>query len=251
MAPDPPRPDFTPDRLARLLGIERYHFWFQGRRLLVRGLINRFAGSRPIRILDLGSGGGFFAQSLAAARHQVTALDFLPAGLVRLRRDAPEVKTIQSSAECLPIGSCSFDAAIALDVLEHIDDQAAARELHRVLRPGGVLIVTVPAFPFLWSFRDVSAGHKRRYRRAQLAATLRSAGFQMETSGYYQFFLFPLAILTRLSGRSSSTTRDLEDAPPPPVNALFAAINRLEALASRYVPWPWGSSIYAVARRSE
>jgi SAM-dependent methyltransferase len=248
MAPAEARPDFTPQRLHRLVQIEKRHFWFRGRRVLVRRLLGRFAGA-PLRILDLGSGGGYFAQTLAG-RHRVTALDFLPGGLRRLRRDSPAVMGIQSSAEQLPVGGGCFDAALALDVLEHIDDQAAARELHRILRPGGVLIVTVPAFPWLWSYRDTAAGHKRRYRRSALAALLGEAGFTIEALGYYQCLLFPLAIATRWFGKASPATRDLEDAPPGPVNALFAWVNRLEAAAAQHVPWPWGSSIYAVARRT-
>jgi SAM-dependent methyltransferase len=159
------------------------------------------------------------------------------------------VATVQSSGESLPLGNGVYDAALALDVLEHIDDEAAARELARVLRPGGLLFVTVPAFSFLWGVRDIEAGHRRRYRRAGLERLLRGAGLTVEESGYYQFWLFPLTVLSRLAGRQSARTRDMEDLPSGWINRLFSKINRWEVRLGETVRWPWGSSLYVVARK--
>lgn len=244
-------PSFTDERLLRLLSIEDEHFWFVGRRQLLKRLLNRFLGSGSPRVLDLGVGGGRICQQLAADGYRMTAVDFLPAGLSRLQREAPGVATVQSSGESLPLGDEVYDAALALDVLEHIDDEAAARELARVLRPGGLLFVTVPAFPFLWGVRDSEAGHRRRYRRQGLEQLLTGAGFTVEQSGYYQFWLFPLTMLSRLAGRQSARTRDMEDLPPAWINQLFLTINRWEVQWGETVAWPWGSSLYLVARKEE
>ena len=242
-------PSFTPDRLDRITRMERNHFWFAARRRLVERLLRRSAVLPGLAVLDLGVGGGLFCQQLAQAGHHMTAIDFLPTGLLRLHRDAPTVKLVQSSAESLGLRASCFDAALALDVLEHIDDQAATAELFRVLRPGGLLIITVPAFPALWSFRDTAAGHRRRYRRQSLVQLLSTAGFSVEHTGYYQCLLFPLAILSRWVGRRSAATRDFEDTPPELLNALFHAVSSAEVLLGGFIPWPYGSSLFAVARR--
>ena len=242
-------PSFTTDRLDRITRMERNHFWFAARRRLVESLLRRSAPSPGQSVLDLGVGGGLFCQQLAKSGFRMTAIDFLPAGLRRLHHEAPAVKLVQSSAESLGLRDASFDAALALDVLEHIDDHAATAELFRVLRPGGCLIITVPAFPALWSFRDTAAGHRRRYRRQSLVQLLAAAGFTVERTGYYQCLLFPLAILSRWAGRRSAATRDFEDTPPKLLNLIFHLLSSAEVLLGGLIPWPYGSSLYAVARR--
>ncbi len=244
-------PSFTSARLDRVMHMERNHFWFASRRRLVESLLRRSAGHPRLSVLDLGVGGGFFCQLLAQAGYRMTAIDFLPGGLRRLHRDAPTVQLVQSSAESLSLRDASFDAALALDVLEHIDDHAATAELFRVLRPGGSLIITVPAFPALWSFRDTAAGHRRRYRRQSLIQLLTAAGFAVEHTGYYQCLLFPLAILSRWAGRRHAATRDWEDTPPKLLNTLFHALSSAEVRLGGFIPWPYGSSLFAVARRPQ
>ncbi len=244
-------PSFSNDRLQRVMRMEQNHFWFAARRRLVAHLLRRAAVSPSHSVLDLGVGGGLFCQLLAQSGYRMTALDFLPAGLRRLHHDAPSVQLVQSSAESLGLRDASFDAALALDVLEHIDDHAATAELFRVLRPGGCLILTVPAFPALWSFRDTAAGHRRRYRRQSLVQLLAAAGFAVEHTGYYQCLLFPLALLSRWAGRRTAATRDFEDTPPKLLNTLFQALSTAEVRLGGFIPWPYGSSLFAVARRPQ
>ena len=244
-------PDFTADRLQRLIEIDRDHFWFRGRRTLVRRLLEQYVGTGGKDVLDLGPGGGSLSLSLGDAGFRVIAIDLLPAGLRRLRAHAPTIRAIQSTGERLPLTDDCCDAALALDVLEHLNDESAVAELHRILRPGGWLIVTVPAFGWLWSYRDVAAGHKRRYSRQMLTERLEGAGFTLEHIGYYQCVLFPLTVLARAFGRRSATTRDWEDQPYPAVNAVFSFVNQLEVAVGTRVPWPFGSSLYAVARRAQ
>lgn len=243
--------DFTADRLQRLIEIDRDHFWFRGRRTLVRRLLEKYVGAGGKDVLDLGPGGGTLSLSLRDAGFRVIAIDLLPAGLRRLRTEAPAIRAIQSTGERLPLSDDCCDAALALDVLEHLNDESAVAELHRILRPGGWLIVTVPAFGWLWSYRDVAAGHRRRYDRRMLRDRLEGAGFTLEHTGYYQCVLFPLAVLMRVFGRRSAITRDWEDQPSPAVNAVFSFVNQLEVAAGSRISWPFGSSLYAVARRAQ
>jgi len=244
-------PGFTSDRLQWLMNMEQHHFWFAGRRDLINGLLAEHL-TDPTRaaIADIGSGGGYYCQTLAAQGYCMTAVDFLPEGLLRLSRQVPQIRTVQSTATQLALRDASLDCVLALDVLEHLDDDAAAAgELSRVLRSNGLLIATVPAFSWLWSFRDEAAGHRRRYHRTPFQRLLRNAGFTIERTGYYNFFLLPLAVASRWAGRVVNTTRDFEDMPPPFLNSLFRSINRTEARWSQSTQWPFGSSLFAVARK--
>ncbi len=241
-------PSFTPQRLRKLLEIDRDHFWFSGRRKLVRQLLER--PSRDTRVLDLGSGAGTNADWMARLGYDVTAVDFLPAGLEALRRRSPGVAVVQSSAEAVGLKEASFDIVLLLDVIEHLDDRRVLGEAARLLRPGGAVIVTVPAFAWLWSYRDDAAGHRRRYSGRLLIERMRQAGFEVERVRYYQCLLFPLAVVTRMAGRRDARLRDLEDMPPAPVNRLFRAVNDFEVRLGRAIRWPWGSTLAALGRKA-
>ena len=126
----------------------------------------------------------------------------------------------------------------------------ALAECTRILRSGGMLFLTVPAIPWLWSFRDEDAGHMRRYTRRSLVSCVSNAGFRVEYLRYYQFLLLPLIILSRFLGRTGKATRDLEDAPHPAVNAVLRAVVEIEVkLIELGVRLPIGSSLLMVARK--
>jgi hypothetical protein len=135
-------------------------------------------------------------------------------------------------------------------VLEHVDDEAALEEIVRVVRPGGAVIVSVPAMPWLWSYRDVDAGHQRRYVRRGLLKLLRKSRLEVHRLNYFQCLLFPL-VMTRVVSRKGRAARDREDAPAPLVNSVLSVISRLEVRLSRVVSWPFGSSLVAVCRKPD
>ena len=236
-------------RLRRLAVMERDHFWFEGRKELLAHFLRRVP--RGQRILDVGAGTGSISAGLVARGYEVVAIDrertafsAWPPALA-----GGQVRILRAQGEALPLRSASFDGVIALDVLEHADDAQLLRELGRVVRPGGWLLVAVPAFSFLWSWRDEAAGHLRRYDAKTLRTRVLEAGFTVLELRPYQTLLFPLVALTRLLGRRGPRLRDLEDAPPRVLNALLKPVARLDGRLGARLRWPIGSSLFAFARK--
>jgi SAM-dependent methyltransferase len=135
---------------------------------------------------------------------------------------------------------------LLLDVLEHVPDKRALEEVRRVLQPGGKVLISVPAFDWLWSYRDVDAGHRRRYSRGQLLDLAREAGFEVCETHQFQFLLLPILAFTRWLGRRGPWWRDFEERRLPVVSDLLVLISRLEVRLGAFVRWPVGSSILAV-----
>jgi SAM-dependent methyltransferase len=235
------RSSFGGDRLARLAEIEGSHFWFAGRRALVLRLLDRHVDRHARAALDVGCGTGSFLPVLARYADRVVGIDPLGGGREGI---------ITGEAELLPFEQGSFDLVVALDVLEHVDDRAAVDELARVLQPGGWAVVTVPAFPGLWSERDELAAHRRRYRRAALVDLIESAGFVVAETAYYQFMLFPLVLVSRVVGRVHARTAEIEEQPRPRVNRVLRRLSELEVRLGTWVPWPWGSTLAIAAQRT-
>jgi SAM-dependent methyltransferase len=227
-------------RLATLARIEQRHFWFAGRDLLVNRLVERYL-ERGTPVLDLGAGSGRLVMRLRSAGYKVVGIDRLANG--------PGSFLVRGEATLLPFPDSVFSAILLFDLLEHCDEQAVLQEVRRVLRPQGRVILTVPAFPGLWSYRDVAAGHLRRYSGKSLRRTLQAAGFQLLELRYYQFVLFPVFAASRFWGRLFPSQRDREDHPPGWANALLARLNRLEVKLGDFIRWPWGSSLVAVCQR--
>lgn len=247
--PAPSPPTFSTDRTARLREMENSHFWFVGRRRLVERLMSRHVrvGST---ILDVGCGTASLAERVAAGRHRVLGLDLNSEGLKSSRPSSPQLLRVQGDAAHLPVRPGSFDAALALDVLEHVDDRSVLAEIRDALVPNGIVLLTVPALPWLWSHRDDAAGHLRRYRRRALLHQLAESGFEIVESSFYQFLLLPLLAATRLAGRSGPTVRDLEDRPGRTANLLLTRISLIDVHLGSVISWPIGSSLAVVCRKS-
>jgi SAM-dependent methyltransferase len=241
-----PKGEFSAERLLRLGELEQWHFWFVGRRALLGRLLAKYLKGGSELILDAGCGTGFLPEKLLRRGYRVVGLDRRTEGIFA-RRHA--VRFVQAEAGRLPFGDELFEAALLLDVLEHLDDREVLGDVRRVLRPGGWVIIMVPAAPWLWSYRDEAAGHRRRYRRRQLLRLIAAAELRVEEIRFYQCWLFPLAAVTRLLGRRGPGVRDLEECPLSILNRVLTWINRLEVRAGDFISWPWGTSLVAVCRK--
>jgi len=241
---------FSSGRLWRLGQLEDWHFWFAGRRALIERLLDRYLRSNGRPALDIGCGTGWMLNALAPRFGRIVGIDLNPDGLHAMRRHDRGAMLMRANATRLPIADNVFGTVLLLDVLEHVDDQAALAEVHRVLRPNGVAVLSVPAVQWLWSYRDVAAGHRRRYGRRQLIDAITGAGLSIVAVRYYQCLLFPLVTAGRLLGRRGPRLRDLEERPSPRLSRALAWVNRTEVRLGETIAWPWGSSLVAVCRKA-
>ena len=241
---------YDTELLRRLSRMERDHFWFVGRRELVRRLLGRHLGRPQTPVLDLGCGTGSMVRELRRMGRPVVGIDMLPDGIGALKAAVPDAMVVQADGGLLPVADLSLEAVLALDVIEHVDDRRVLLEIHRALRSGGLLVLMVPALPRLWSARDVAGGHARRYTRRGLVRLLAETGFEVQEMRYYQFFLLPLVIASRALGRVVARAGDWEETPPRLLNSVLAAVNIAEVRLGDLVGWPVGSSLAAVCRRA-
>ncbi|MFQ5737483.1 MAG: class I SAM-dependent methyltransferase [Acidobacteriota bacterium] len=243
------QPSFLPERLELIHRLESWHFWFRGRRLLLEQMIDHYL-SDCRRVLDVGCGTGSLQALLSARGYSVVGLDQGLEGLRWIRKEQEGLFLLQGCADLMPVRKSSMEAALLLDVLEHADDRAVVKEVHRVLQPAGLAIITVPAASWLWGPRDVAAGHRRRYGHARLRRLLGCGGFDVVHTRYYQSLLFPLFVASRLVARRSEGVEHEEEIPRW-LNALLLAVNRVEVRLGRWIPLPWGSSLVVVARKRD
>jgi SAM-dependent methyltransferase len=248
--------------------VEGTHWWFVGRRRIIESFLTPLCRSlktrhdltsqsvdsspdRAIKILDIGCGTGANLEMLSrfgdaeGVDVSVDALAFCrERGLGNVR---------QGEAERLPWKDGSFDLVTGLDVVEHLDDDAAGlREMRRVLRPGGYAFVFVPAFMFLWGVQDDISNHRRRYTLKSLLQTVREAGFEIERATYanISFFLPVLLgrLLMRLTGIRPASENNINI---KSLNGLFGRIFGAESSILRLVNLPFGVSAICLARRVE
>ncbi|HEV7163750.1 MAG TPA: methyltransferase domain-containing protein [Solirubrobacteraceae bacterium] len=230
---------------------EDRHWWYRGRRTVLDVVVAGLGSSEPARILDAGCGSG--RNMVELARHgSVTGIE-LSETSVALARDRGAGEVLAGSILEMPFAEDSFDLAVSLDVIEHLeDDLAALRELRRVVAPGGSLLVTVPAYQWLWSGHDEINHHHRRYTRRSLQRVAEQAGWHQTRTTYFNSLLLPVAIVLRVLDRvNTKTTESSLDlwVPPEPLNWTLERPLALEAaLIKRGGRIPAGLSLLAVFR---
>ena len=237
------------EAMARL---EDDHWWFRARRDILDRAVARFVGKTDLA-LTVGVGITREAEMLAK-RTRLVAID-----LARIDSRCLDVALpAQADATAIPFGDSVFDAVFLFDVLEHVDEEAMAlAEIRRVLRPGGKLLVTVPAFMFLYGLQDEVSEHKRRYRRRSLVDLLRRSGFQVDYASYFNTLLFPPIAAVRVFRRVFPSERppakngasDFDLRLPGAIENALEKLFSLERHAIGNAPLPFGVSILCSAKR--
>ncbi len=240
----------NPEIYERMAWLEDRHWWFRARRAIVAKLIAGLGLPVDARILDAGCGtGGNLAMLSGFGKVEAMEMD-------DWAREIAAAKGVASVApgrlpDGLPFQEGNFDLVALLDVLEHVaDDEAALDSLGRLLKPGGHLLITVPAYPFLWSRHDEAHHHYRRYRIRELESKVRSAGMTVRHASYFNTLLFPLIAALRLLGRIRPGRGGDDLAMPRPwVNRMLYAVFSSERMLLGKFALPFGVSVVLVARR--
>jgi SAM-dependent methyltransferase len=243
---------------------EDKHAWFAGRtRAILKYLDAELGPQLPGRIrkvLDIGSGAGNMAHHLAQYG-EVFGIDYNPRPLpVAQARGLP---VAQGSGTQLPFGDETFDLLALLDTVEHIPDELGVlQECARVLKPQGKLVVTVPAFMWLWSYNDEINAHERRYTAPELQQKLELCGLRVRRISYNNFFLFPAIAGIRVLRPYNPGLKSphLDQAPdvyqvdmepiPEPANTVLHGVGRLEAEILARGRLPFGTSVIAIATKA-
>jgi len=234
------------DRMAQL---DTSHWWYRARREILAKLIERrIAPPAGARILEIGCGTGHNLPMLAQFGHvEAIELDEAARAMAALRLGRPVGNA--RLPELAGVPELHYDLIALLDVLEHVeDDHAALASIALRLKRGGALLLTVPAFPWMWSAHDVVNHHQRRYTKKTLRAAIGDAGLKPSFVGYFNSLLFPAAAGARLAGRLAGKEESDDRLPPRPVNKLFEALFGLERHAIGRIPFTPGVSIAAVVR---
>jgi SAM-dependent methyltransferase len=230
------------------------HWWFTARREIVLHLLRRDVRrgtlTPPLRVVDVGCGAGGMVPHVREFGYAI-GVDASPEIVDYAQASGIDVRVGRLPWEVRRAGEDPFDVVLLLDVLEHIDDDdAALRGIHAVLRPGGTLLITVPACQFLWSKHDVVNEHRRRYSRRLLAQRLTGAGFQIDKISYFNTMMFPPIAAVRLAGRLLPEREPSPDMAHvnEPFNRLFHSLFAMERHFLSAFSLPIGVSLIAVAR---
>lgn len=235
------------DRMAEL---DQHHWWFTARRRILSSVIRRIvcppAGAR---ILELGCGTGHNLDMLSAfGRVEATELDDHARDLAARRLGRRVEKVALPDLD--KFSARSFDLIALLDVLEHVsDDKGSLAAIFTRLKPNGALLLTVPANPWMWSAHDVAHHHHRRYRKSEIGALARVAGYEVDLLSPFNTMLFPLIAGVRTVNKMRGHDSANDTLPPKSVNRVLDKVFGAEAGLIGRLPFPFGVSLMAVLRR--
>lgn len=225
---------------------ERYHWWFEARRKIVTYLFWRTYKNPLIpHILSVGISSGVELEYLSNFG-LVQGIDIDPWAVKKAHEKG--FITLEGDITRAPFEDASFDVIFAMDVLEHIPDhEKAYAEIVRILKPGGQVVVTVPAFRWLWSATDEEDGHVRRYSKKELKKLLTVHEMKVMKMSFYNFFLFPFIVLMRRA-KKTSLASDLQ-LPTRFINTMLTIILQSEKYFLRWINFPFGASLIAICAK--
>jgi SAM-dependent methyltransferase len=241
-----------PDEYKTLFEMEDTYWWYVARRKLVAEMLTTVCLRENNRtVVDFGCGTGANERVLSEFG-QVLLVD-MSLDALRYCRTRDIKRLMASSAEAVGLKSNSIDVATALDLLEHVDnDLAGMREIYRILKPGGILLVTVPAFGFLWSEHDEALHHRRRYTGYELRNKLTVTGFEIVRSTYFITLLFlPIMVMRVWQGifKKNAYPKTSHVILPGWVNSAITGLLTFERKLCGIVNLPFGVSIVTIARK--
>jgi SAM-dependent methyltransferase len=232
------------DRMAEL---DQTHWWYVARRRILASVIERkIVLPTHARILEIGCGTGHNFGMLGEFG-TVDGIEIdAPARAIAAARLGRKISAA-SLPELTGIADGSYDLIALLDVLEHIEgDEAALTSIRRKLKPGGRILITVPANRWMWSAHDRVHHHFRRYAPSTLRAVIAAAGLKVEMLSYFNTVLFPLAALVRIAGKIVGREEGDDAQPPAPLNTAFTALFGIESHLVGRVSMPFGVSLLTI-----
>lgn len=230
---------------------ELHHWWFQGRRRIIFDWIRRTISLGARTILDIGSGTGLNAEFFKQLGAKVTGLESSDVAIAQAKERFPALPIIKGEFPRVTLSN-RFQMVTLFDVLEHFqDDLAALQGVYSLLEDGGYVVVTVPAFSFLWAEHDELAHHKRRYTKALLQKRLEESGFSVVRASYFNMLFFFPILVVRVCRRFLGFRKGLSDIfmIPEPFNTVFASLFGWERFLLRFMNLPLGVSIIAIAKK--
>ena len=254
---DLPVDSFDGELFEYIYETEQKHFWHIGRKEIIFDLICRLPTNiRDIRMLEVGCGNGSVLSYLKQHGINIEGADIFIEGLKFCRQRIGPGGLYQADIMALPFVQ-NYDMVGAFDVLEHlVDDDKALREINTALKPGGLLLITVPANKFVWSYWDEVSHHKRRYSEKEIKAKVEQSGFKIRRISHYMFFSFPLLVLVRLFNKYTTmkkTDYNIKDSNElktvPIVNDILLLLLRLEKRMLRHMNFPFGASLLVLAEK--
>ncbi|MBC7836227.1 class I SAM-dependent methyltransferase [Acetobacteraceae bacterium] len=231
------------DKAFLLLHEAENSWWYRGRARVARAAAGRVHLRDARIVLDFGAGFGGMLPTLQLMGGEVYAFEpeLLPAKEAATRGYTHVYTNVQEAL------TRQYDAIALFDVIEHVENDAELMvRLRDSLSSKGAVVITTPAFPFLWSVHDISHHHFRRYRKSGLKKLLEDAGYTVEFISYWNFFLFPLAVLMRLLNRSGEGALGA----PGIITNICEVLISIEAALMQFIPLPFGVSFVVVARKS-
>ena len=232
-----------------LYELEDTHWWHRAKRRLVSNLIVRCAARKRPRILDVGCGTGKNIEAWSRFGPS-SGIDSEPRAIAYCKKRGIS-NVCQGRAEHTGLPASSVDVVTMLDVLEHTEDMIVLSEIARILSKGGIFIVTVPAYPWLWSTWDVVLHHKRRYTKNKLRRALSASGFNtLYTSHVFSFLVIPVVLIRFVKSRLPEDQYGSDfRLNPRAMNRILYILCILEQSVMKIMPLPFGTSIVCVAQK--
>src|SRR3989338_3999780 len=245
------------EEYRKMYEFENTYWWHIGRRAIIDTILRRFAAQNKYKmVVDMGCGTGVNFDFLKKYGQHIIGTDNSSLALSYAKKHGYD-KLILTNDNSSSFGDNTVGIVVLFDVLEHLlDDSGTVKKINRILEDGGLLVIGVPPYQFLWSEHDVALHHYRRYTAKQLRTMLHANGFAVQKLSYCISFLFPIIVAYRMGRRLLKALFGVRSklntsyvAMPKPLNSFFVFLLYIESLLLSYVNFPVGTSIIAVAKK--